>query len=149
VGILDPTAGAFDATAVGAGGPAKTDSPTRGVTEPRKQIRLPITDMEVWEGSVTEVEEGSFQAILLSAGDGTLRLSAEFRKADLSSDDKALLAPGASFYVTVWRVRHRDGRIEKRSSIGFRRLAPWRQDEIDAILAEAKANRRALGFEDD
>jgi hypothetical protein len=108
----------------------------------------PITVLELWEGTVTQIDGDFFEATLLSSGNDPLRLDAEFDVDDLSRDDKELLAPGASFYLTISRVRSRDGRVGRRADIRFRRLPKWRDVEIDAVWERARERRRALGLEE-
>jgi hypothetical protein len=104
--------------------------------------------LELWEGTVTQIDGDFFEATLLSSGNDPLRLDAEFDVDDLSRDDKELLAPGASFYLTIARVRSRDGRVGRRADIRFRRLPKWRDMEIDAVWERARERRRALGLEE-
>ena len=111
-----------------------------------------LLGIEVWEGTVTYIEENFFgAALLLLSGDDDdpVRFDAEFDVADVSNDDRSLLVPGAPFYMTVLRERRRDGRVDRRVGIRFRRLPKWSKSDVESARRRAAKRRRALGFEDD
>lgn len=124
-------------------------SPTSAVSsraEPASTNSVRVTHR--WEGSVLCIYDDFFEAKLTSLTDESPEVTAEFSIEDLSEDDRSLLTPGASFYVTAIQERQSGGRIRHSSDVRFRRLGRWREEEIALIRERAKKRRAALGFED-
>jgi hypothetical protein len=130
------------------GGKSPT-SLTWRVGEP--QPTSPIRVTHRWEGTVLCVYDDFFEAKITSLTDESsdVDVTAEFSIQDLSDDDRSLLNPGASFYVTATRERRSGGRIKHSSDVRFRRLGRWNADEIALLKERAKKRRISLGFEDD
>lgn len=85
-------------------------------------------------GVVQEIHEDIFSAILSQAPEHD-DLVAEFVVDEVSDDDRELLKPGAWFYVSVEKQTWPDGRSSTLSSLRFRRLRRWTEEEI-AIARE-------------
>jgi hypothetical protein len=110
--------------------------------------RSPIRVTHRWEGTVVAVDDDYFEAKLTPlSGDGP-EVLAELSLEDVSADDISLLAPGAVFYITVGQVRQAGGRIMRTSTVRFRRLGLWHEDDVRFLRARAKKRRAALGFEE-
>jgi hypothetical protein len=109
-----------------------------------------ITVTRRWEGSVLHIyNDGFFNAKLKNLADQAPEVTAEFSIEDLSDDDRSLLTPGATFYVTEGHERRSGGRIRRASDIRFRRLGRWSHDEIINLQARADQRRSALGFDEE
>lgn len=122
---------------------------TQRVREP-----LPTSPVQIknrWEGTVLRVYDDFFEAKITSLTDESpdSDVTAEFSIEDLSDDDRSLLSPGASFYVTATLERRSGGRIRHSSDVRFRRLGRWQSDEIALMKERAKKRRSALGFKDE
>lgn len=122
-------------------------SPKWAQSEP--VLASPIKVTHRWEGSVLYVHDDFFEAKLTSLTDESADVTAEFIIEDLSNDDRSLLRPGASFYVTAILEPRSGGRVRHSSDVRFRRLGRWNEDEIALIKDRAKKRRAALGFEDE
>jgi hypothetical protein len=84
------------------------------------------------------VEDETFVARLHDSSGARPAEEAEFYVADLSEDDKALLAPGAIFYWSIgYRLTAR-GQKSKVSLVKFRRLPAWSAKDLDAVQARAQ-----------
>ena len=99
---------------------------------PLSPLKGKYTLLQMWEGSVVEVGDSEFDAIII---DKTNReLANEFvtiDKFEITPDDLPLLENGSVFY---WSIGYSDypgrGRIRE-SKIRFRRLKGWTKKEID------------------
>ena len=122
---------------------------TQRVREPLSTSPVKVTSR--WEGTVLYVHDDFFEAKITSLTDESpdVDVTAEFSIGDLSDDDRSLLSPGASFYVTATLERRSGGRIRHSSDVRFRRLGRWQSDEIALMKERAKKRRSALGFKDE
>jgi len=102
-----------------------------------------------WEGSVLSISDGFFEAKLTPMAEHGPAVFAELSIEDVSEDDRALLIPGAIFYIAAGHLQQPGGRIMRTSVLRFRRLGRWREDEIALLRERARKRRAALGFEDD
>jgi hypothetical protein len=105
----------------------------------------PAVRREVWEGSVLGVDYDVFRAELMSwtrSVDGGDRPCIYFERAAVSDVDKALVEPGALFWLVEERVTERDGHTVAQSQIRFRRIfatKAWSyspHDELETVREE-------------
>jgi hypothetical protein len=125
---------------------AAATSVSQPESSPRAQTARRPGSVTIWDGIVTEVDGDTFTATLQR--DEEPQLTAEFLVESLSPDDRALLAPGAYFYVAVQRFRSRSGRTDTTSSVHFRRLPAWSRRGLENARVAGRARREELGFED-
>jgi hypothetical protein len=96
---------------------------------------------QLWEGTVTEVREGEFTAILSDRSNrDNPDEQAVFTTAEISPEDQALVRPGASFYWTIGSQRTLGGPVMNVSIVQFRRLPTWTTRK----LAEAAEHARLM-----
>jgi hypothetical protein len=105
---------------------------------------ISLQALQEWEGYVTAIVTGKeiFTACLVdvTAGQGIEEEVADFPIADLSDDDRKLLAPGAVFRWVIGYQRSRGGTKRRVSHISFRRMPAWSRRDI----AEAKERAATL-----
>lgn len=107
--------------------------------------RIRVTDR--FEGVVTQVEDGFFQASLGDSG-GDLDLTAEFALDKVSAPDLELVEPGAPFFVIVGRLTLRGGHASTVTSLMFRRLGRLNASDVDFHRERGAKYRSLLGFDD-
>lgn len=105
--------------------------------------------LQEWEGVVREVHEEIFMATLL---DVTARRKyeeevADFPVADVSEDDRQFLKPGGVFRWLIGYERHPSGVKRRASSVVFRRLADWTDQDLAQAEKEAADLLRAINWE--
>ncbi len=93
---------------------------------------LSLQPLQEWEGYVAEVGDTTFTARLVdrTAGRFVEDEAAEFPIADLSDNDRGLLAPGAVFRWVIGYLRSRGGSKRRVSQITFRRMPAWSRREL-------------------
>jgi hypothetical protein len=110
-------------------------------------LALAVTDR--WEGVVTEVGDDYFVGELTRTYGTGPDLVAEFNLDTVDDDDRMLLEPGAWFYVIVGRVRGAGNRCSTVSTLRFRRLPIWKEEELTLAKERAIKRRLLLGLDDD
>jgi hypothetical protein len=123
-------------------GATRTD---RSFTRPSRPVdtAFVVSGLERLEGHVTEADESSFITELATPGrDGNRVLQAEFPLELLSREDD--VRPGDFVYVTIRRVRRRDGLVSTTTSVRLRRLGSWTEDEITRVLEAARREANEL-----
>lgn len=97
--------------------------------------------VQIWEGTVLTVNksEGCMRAVLHAK-----RGEIEDHAGDIYFDwvmdqDRDLVAPGAVFYLTIYKSRLRGGTIVNSQELRFRRLPAWSRQQV-AKVSELAAN---------
>ncbi len=101
--------------------------------------------LQRWEGVVTKIEEESFIARLTDLSHKGSEEEVELPLADIPTEDRDLLEPGAIFY---WAIGYRDepsGQRQRVSMLRFRRLPVWSASELRAAGERASRVATALG----
>ena len=95
--------------------------------------------LQQWEGTVVEIAKGEFTAELRDLTEpASGREEATFDIADVSADDRPLLALGAVFH---WRIGYRTsaaGQRERCSLLDFTRSPAWRKSDVEAVARRAR-----------
>jgi hypothetical protein len=105
--------------------------------------------LQQWEGVVTSVDQGEFDAQLEDAQDPTRpRESATFSVEEVSEGDTPLVKVGAVFYWYIGYRTSEGGQKERVSALRFRRLPAWTASELRAARQKAAALITAFGNQD-
>lgn len=132
-----------------AGQPSRRpDYHTRNGEAPRL-APLPVSVTDRWEGVITEVGEDYFVGEMARTYGVGPDLVAEFNIDAVDDDDRPLVQPGAWFYVIVGRVRGPGNRASTVSTLRFRRLPIWRDEDLQAARERAAKRRLQLGLDAD
>lgn len=108
----------------------------------RRQIKFGDSRqlLQDWRGTVTEIGELEFTATLSDqTNPGCPMEVATFEIADVVSDDRALLRPGAVFYWSIGRRITASGNVEMSSVLRFQRLPGWTATQVEQIRGRARA----------
>jgi hypothetical protein len=108
-------------------------------SDPGRPLRTRV--IRRWTGVVEEVLDDLFVGRLTPSKKSAEELVAEFTTDEVSDDDLPLLRPGAWFYVNVAKQTFADGRQATISSLRFRRLSRWTEEEL--AIAEERAAKVA------
>lgn len=95
-----------------------------------------LQGMQKWEGRVLCFDDETFTAELAPTHQGPT-LEADFDRAVIPDSDLELLSEGAIFYMTVRTIGERGGRRTRTSSLRFRRLGAWNEQELLAMKEAA------------
>ncbi|SEH12664.1 hypothetical protein SAMN05428974_0532 [Sphingopyxis sp. YR583] len=98
--------------------------------------------LQSWEGAVIDVDEkaGEFTARLHDLLDSKADLrEVTFDLREVSANDRDLLRPGGIFQWMIGYRRFNHGRMERVSSITFRRLPAWYSEDLAAARSEGEA----------
>lgn len=114
-------------------------------SDPGRPLRTRV--IRRWTGVVEDVLDDLFIGRLTPSEDGAEDLVAEFTTDEVSEDDLPLLKPGAWFYVNVAKQSFADGRQSTISSLRFRRLSRWTEEEL--AIAEERAAKVAELLKDE
>lgn len=88
--------------------------------------------IQQWEGVVESIDKHFFYATLSDLTDKSQPKSdATFPLALVHKDDKALVEPGALFYLSIGQGRDTSGNIIDEHNLKFRRIFWTRQDVIE------------------
>jgi hypothetical protein len=120
-------------------------SPHLGWARPRNHVRT----LQMWEGTVIEVHDQEFTAVLRDLTDPDHdEENATFPIEQLAEDDLPLLKPGHVFY---WHVGYRTERGTKQTftEIRFRRLPTWSERDVERIVQRAARYDDIFGSDDD
>jgi hypothetical protein len=104
-----------------------------------------FTLLQKWDGVVLEADAETFTARLLDTNGELPPQQARFSRSELSPEEETQIAVGASFvwtigYRHIGATRHRD------STIYFRRLPPWSEDEIKSARSRAENVSTTIGW---
>jgi hypothetical protein len=105
---------------------------------------------QLWEGTITEVREGGFAAVLndrTNSGNPDERGSFSFDSSDISEEDRQFLNPGASFYWIIGSELSPAGQVTTVSRLQFRRVPAWNQRALSRAIENAR--RRRESFQED
>ena len=126
-------------------------------TIPKRQVVIPPRGVHVseenhtrykllqkWEGVVLEMDEDSFTSRLIDSNAELPPHQATFARSELSPDEDSQIAVGAPF---VWTIgyRHKPSR-ERVSSIYFRRLPAWNEDELTSARQRGEQLSTAIAW---
>jgi hypothetical protein len=106
-----------------------------------------VIPLQKWEGMVISISGDSLIARLIDRTHPGPDEEVEFALEEVPPADLSLVKPGAIFY---WNIAYVDdaktGQRTRASSIRFRRLPVWSQQEIVAAEREAEEMRRVFGW---
>ena len=122
----------------------------RGATF-RPQIKFAIAGRnprlktrQLWEGTVTEVLESGFAAILRDKTDPSNpeeQVSFEFDQTEISPEDLKFVNPGSSFYWIIGNECTAAGQVKNVSMVQFRRMPTWTQRRLQRAADHARRLR--------
>ncbi len=94
--------------------------------------------IQLWEGRVLEVDiQNELMQVLLTAKIGQIpEHTAEIEFQWVSEQDRDLVAPGAVFYLTLYKQTRR-GSIKNSQELRFRRRPAWTKQQVQKIYADA------------
>lgn len=105
---------------------------------------------QVFEGTITDVSQGTFLATLCDKTDPSNPDEImEFEDAEVSSEDRRLLTPGSAFYWIIGRERTIGGQIKNVSILQFRRVPAWTEGAIARAAERARQVTELLRKGDD
>lgn len=104
-----------------------------------------FTLLQKWDGVVLDADAEAFTARLLDSHGELQAQQATFSRSEISPEEQTQIAVGASFvwtigYRHIGTTRHRD------STIYFRRLPPWCDDELKSARDRAEKTSTAIGW---
>lgn len=117
---------------------------------PRSNVRGKVTKLktrQVWEGTVTEISDNGFIAILADKTNPASpqeRASFDFDLTEVSHDDRELVAPGSSFYWVIGTEESAAGQVTNVSRLQFRRLPVWTEQRLSRSADRAELIWRSL-----
>jgi hypothetical protein len=114
----------------------------------RPSLKLPtpgrspkLQTRQLWEGTVTEVRDGGFVAILNDKTDPANpdeQGEFEFESTEISAEDRLLICPGSSFYWIIGTQQTHGGQVMNVSMVQFRRLPLWTQRTLAEIASRVQ-----------
>lgn len=131
--------------------PVPTEAPAKIQDDLRPLVRLkppqsPVVKfnmLQQWEGTVTDVEDGSFWATLHDLTDPSRPVeSAEFPFSEVPDEDKPLVAAGGVFYWSIGYWRSDGGQIRRISEIRVRRTPLWSKSALERVEDKAQELRK-------
>jgi hypothetical protein len=99
-----------------------------------------------WEGVVEAIGHDSIVARLHDRRRPGRPEEAEFPLSDIAEGDLGLVAVGATFYWTIGYLITPGGQRSRTSTIRFRRLPVWSEQELTDAEARAAETKRLLGW---
>lgn len=102
-------------------------------------VRVSSTPLQVWEGTVLEVdfEKQSMEVLLTPTMGKGSRHTGEIELEWVSQQDLDLVAPGAVFYLTLFKRSLPS--VENAQELRFRRMPAWSAAQIKKIKEAAAA----------
>ena len=100
---------------------------------------------QLWEGTVTEVRDGEFVAILsdrTSPKNPDEQVAFDF--GEVSPADRELVRPGSVLYWIVGSERTVGGQVKNVSILQFRRVPAWTQSALSRAAVRAQRIREAF-----
>jgi len=116
------------------------------VSLPRMPRRAHLNPLQHWEGVVEIVTEDSFLARLHDRRHPGRPEEAEIPLSDVAEGDLELMTPGAVFYWTIGYLVTPGGQRTRTSTIRFRRLPVWTDQELKDAETRAADTKRLLGW---
>lgn len=113
----------------------------------RSEARVEVTDK--WEGRVLDVGDDYIVVSLRSLDRPGPELEVEFDIEDLEPEDRPLVAEGAWLYVYSGLLRNSPVHRVRTTSVRFKRLPRWTQEELEAAMLQGKELMDALGAVDE
>ncbi len=105
---------------------------------------------QLWIGTVTEVGESSFVAILRDrTKPSNPDEQATFELNEISEEDRPLVSVGSTFYWVVGREQSVAKSITNVSKVRFRRLPMWTKSALKRASTKAERLQKALGTGND
>lgn len=111
---------------------------------PRPPERAHLRAIQRWEGVVDAVSEEAFVARLYDRHRAGRPEEAEFPLSDVADGDRGLVVEDAVFYWTIGYLVSRGGQRTRTSTIRFRRLPVWTEQELRDAAKRAVQTARAL-----
>jgi hypothetical protein len=126
--------------------------PTGATFRPRLKLAVPgraprLKTRQLWEGTVVEVREGGFVAVLTDKTNPASpdeQASFDFDNTEISPDDLRLINPGATFYWVIGNERTVAGQVKNVSMLQFRRVPAWTQHRLDRAADSARRLRESF-----
>jgi hypothetical protein len=124
-----------------------------GVTfRPRLRLAVPgsapkLKTRQLWEGTVTEVRNGGFAAVLrdrTKLGNPDEQASFDFDYTEISPEDLQFINPGSSFYWVIGNELTAGGQVKNVSMLQFRRVPAWTQRRLDRVTERARRLRASF-----
>lgn len=148
IGASQPSRGPDTARSVES---IKPQTPTGAMFVPPLRAPTPGRDpklhtRQLWEGTVTELRDKGFVAVLADKTDPANpdeRAVFEFDQTEISAEDRGLISPGASFYWVIGSELTRGGTVKNVSFVQFRRLPMWTEHSL-ALAADRARRFRAM-----
>jgi hypothetical protein len=108
--------------------------------------RVPrLKTLQLWEGTVTELREGGFVAVLSDkTNSSNPDEQAVFDNSEISPGDHALIMPGSSFYWIIGAENTFGGQVRNVSTVQFRRVPVWPQKRLERAAERARHLRESL-----
>jgi hypothetical protein len=113
---------------------------------PRRVGRLHLKPIQTWEGVVEAIDDTRLVARLYDRRGSGRPEEAEFPLSDVADGDRGLVVRGAVFYWTIGYLTSSGGQRTRTSTIRFRRLPVWTDDELQAAESRALETQRLLGW---
>ena len=104
---------------------------------PRDEIGTNSTPLQIWEGTVLDVDNGAgVMHVLLNAKMSAMpRHTADIELEWVSDQDRDLVSPGAVFYLTLFKRTKPS--VENAQELRFRRRPAWLQTQIRKVERDA------------
>lgn len=99
-----------------------------------------------WIGTVIEIKDETFTAVLINTDENTTHEIAEFERKEISNCDLHLLKVGAVFYWSIGYANYY-GQIMKQSFIRFKRSINLSNNEFESIMDEVDKLKEGIMWE--
>lgn len=112
----------------------------------RTQAQPLFTALQKWQGTVSQVTDSTFTAMLLDLQDPSVEEVAEFELEEVSQGDLDLVEQGAVFYWSIGYRTEPSGERSRSSVLVFRRLPAWSKKDLLRAAGRAKDIRDHFGW---
>lgn len=109
------------------------------VNVPRRGPEPALQTRQLWEGTVTQVRDGDFVAVLSDrtrTGNPDEQVAFDFD--EVSPADRGLVGLGSTFYWIIGSERTVGGQVKNVSILQFRRVPTWTQSALTKARDRAK-----------
>lgn len=128
----------------------ETPIPTGAFVQPPLKVPSPgnsprLRTLQLWEGTVTELREDGFVAVLsdkTNPQNPDERGVFAFDRIEISEEDQELISPGASFYWVIGTQVTRGKTVQNVSMVHFRRMPAWTESALARSAARAEGMLR-------
>ncbi len=133
---------------------ADAQAPSSAMLPPRLNVAVPgraprLKTRQLWEGTVTEIRDGGFVAILSDKSNpNNPDEQAVFEAGEISPEDQGLVRPGASFYWVIGNESTVAGQVKNVSIVQFRRVPAWTPRKLAQAADHARRVRELLRKEE-